>query len=610
MRIILLVMLTTLTTLAGFAAQSRLKHVHPLHWWAGMQTSQVQVMLHGEGIGDCEVRLTQADGIKVVLTERVANPNYLFVYLETQDAAPQTFGISLTKPGKKKPLLTQPYELKRRSGHMPDPFGPQDVLYLLMPDRWINANPALDSVPGLMEPAVNLKARHDVGRHGGDLAGIAMGLDYLADLGVTALWPTPVQVNDGPVSYHGYAITDYYSIDPRLGSNEEYRLLVDNCHRHGIKMVMDLVFNHCGANNFLFRDLPQEDWFNFGSQYVQSNYRTNSVGDPHASAYDRKHTTDGWFVENMPDLNQRNPLVKDYLIQCSLWWIEYAGIDGIRQDTYPYADREMMAEWNLALEREYPGFNVVGETWINHAPGVAYWQKDSKLSPFNSQLKTVMDFPLMSLLNNVLDEESDDWGRGLARIYEYISGDMVYADPNYLLTFLGNHDTDRFANSPEKARRPERYEQALLLLLTLRGIPQLYYGDEIGEWGTKAKGDGMLRQNFPVQALDSAGRTALQQRYHAYTRRLLQWRKQTPAVQTGQLTHFALQHGCYVYSRSLGDQRVTVILNGTDSTVRLPLAPYAEVLPKPQTHEILRNQTIRLGQKLTLKPRQSVVLQF
>ena len=375
-------------------------------------------------------------------------------------------------------------------------------------------------------------------------------------------------------------------------------------------MVMDLVFNHCGSNNFLFKDLPQSDWFNFDSQFVQSNYRTASVGDPYASKWDRKMTTDGWFVKGMPDLNQRNPLVHDYLIQSSIWWVEYAQVDGIRQDTYPYADREMMRDWCVALDREYPGYNITGETWINHAPGVAYWQKDSKLSDFNSQLKTPMDFPLMSALCLAVNEESDDYERGLARIYNYLSGDMIYADPNMLLTFLDNHDTDRFQITEAMAKNRTRYEQALLMLLTLRGIPQLYYGDEIGMYAAKKDGDGVMRQDFPIEALTAEGRNAQQNAYHDYARRLLQWRKGCKAAQFGHLTHYALQQGCYVYSRDLDGERFTVIMNGTGKEVTLDLERYNEVIPKEKAWDLLSGKNVRLSKMIQLEACQSLLLQF
>ena len=619
LRHLLILMTTAFIAQTTAGAADTVDLVHPLNWWSGMHDTNLQIVLHGDGIGACQVQLEGAQCVRIERIERVENQNYLFLYLDLNGAPEQTFNICLTRPGETSPNIRQPYELRERSNRRPDAFGPQDVLYLLMPDRFVNGNAALDHVPGMQEPDVkryNKKSNpQDFGRHGGDLAGISSQLDYLTQLGVTAIWPTPVQTNDGPVSYHGYAITNYYEIDPRLGSNEEYRALVEDCHRHGLKMVMDLVFNHCGANNLLYRDLPQRDWFNFDSQFVRSNYRVNSPGDMHASQYDLKYTTDGWFDTNMPDWNQRNPLVKDYLIQTSLWWIEYAGIDGIRQDTYPYADREMMAEWNLRLQREYPGFNVVGETWVNTAAGVACWQKDSKLSDFNSQLPTVMDFPLMGLLNSALDEETNDWNEGLSRIYDYISGDRLWANPNYLLTFLDNHDTDRFAPNAEKAKQISRYRQALTLLLTLRGIPQLYYGDELGEWGNRREGDGRLRQDMPLPATTKRGYSRLQKEYLTFATTLLQWRKGSKAVHEGQLMHFGVSQGCYVYSRYTSDDRVVIILNGTSQPVDLALERYAEVLPgwtdgNAEAREVITNRTIQLGQNLSLKPREVLVLQF
>lgn len=589
---------------------ARLEHVHPQDWWVGMQNPALQIMLHGKDIADCDVTLVQAKGVRIIRVEKVDNPNYLFLYLDLSKAEPQTFGIALYRIGESRPYITHPYTLRSRSAYRPHPFDASDVIYLLMPDRFIDGDTSLDNVEGLLEPCANKKG--DWARHGGDLRGIEMALDYLHELGITAIWTTPVQVNDMPqISYHGYAVTDYYQVDPRLGTNEQYRDLVQKMHQRGLKMIMDLVFNHCGANNFLFTDLPQDDWFNNRSQFVQSGYRTGAVNDVHASKYDFAHTIDGWFVKSMPDFNQRNPLVKDYLIQVSLWWIEYAGIDGIRQDTYPYADRDMMREWCLRLDKEYPGFNIVGETWINNNVGVSSWQKNSPLMPsFNSMLPTVMDFPLMSLLNQAVDEETDEWFNGFARIYEYLSQDCVYADPLHLMTFLDNHDTDRFHKTQEQASDYRRYYQALTLLLTLRGIPQLYYGDEIAMFSNKSKGDGPNRQNFPVEALTKSGRSAAQNKLHDFCRRLLTWRKTCAAVQFGTLTHFAVRSGCYVYARQLAGKTVTVILNGTSKRQTLDLAPYQEVLPASEAMDVITRKNIALGQKLVLSARKVLILEF
>ena len=603
-------MMLLLSTLTTQAAAPKLEHMHPLNWWSGMKYNRIQVMLHGQNIGDCNVTLDGAGNVDIISVERVGNPNYLFVYLDVEKAEPQTFQICLTKPNRKKAYLKQPFEIKARTGEKIETFGPQDVIYLLMPDRFINGNPKLDNVPGLVEPQVDYLDPQDFGRHGGDLAGISQSLDYLQELGITAIWPTPVQINDCTCSYHGYAISDYYRIDPRFGTNEEYRQLVADCHKHGIKVLMDMVFNHCGAANFLFTDLPQKDWFSYNTEFQESVHRTASIGDMHASTWDREHTVDGWFVRQMPDWNQRNPLVKDYLIQCSIWWVEYAQLNGYRQDTYPYCDKYMMRDWCVALDKEYPGFNITGETWINNAPGIAYWQKDSKISDFNSELKTVMDFPLLNLMKEALDEETNDYNLGLMKLYNYIAGDRIYANPLYLLTFLDNHDTDRFQTTEKEAANINRYKQALLLITTLRGIPQLYYGDEVGMYASKKDGDGWLRQDFPAKALKAEGRTPLQQEYFEYAKRLLNWRKGCKAVQWGDLKHFACQHGCYVYSRSSGNQRVTVFMNGTDAEQTISLERYAEVLPATHGKDVLTGKQVDLSALMVLKPRQSLIIEF
>lgn len=607
---LLLVSMSILLSPIISQATTRLQHMHPLNWWSGMLHNQIQVMLHGSNIGDCSVALENANQVQLLRVERVENQNYLFVYLDLKQAPAQTFQFVLTKPGQNEPYIQQPYEILQRSDEPIETFGPQDVVYLLMPDRFINGNTKLDTVPNMVEPVVNYTDAMDFGRHGGDLAGIEKALPYLADLGITALWPTPVQTNDCTCSYHGYAISNYYEIDPRFGSNEEYKALVQHCHKHGIKMLMDMVFNHCGEKNFMFTDLPQKDFFSYNTEFHETVHRTASIGDPHASQWDQQHTVEGWFVKQMPDWNQKNPLVKDYLIQCSIWWVEYARLNGYRQDTYPYSDKYMMRDWCLALDQEYPGFNIMGETWINYGPGIAYWQKDSKLSDFNSELKTVMDFPLMNLLREALDEESNDYDRGLMKIYNYIAGDAIYANPLYLLTFLDNHDTNRFQATEQEALNINRYKQALLLVTTLRGIPQLYYGDELGMYANKDEGDGWLRQDFPSQALNPTERTPLQSAYHEYASLLLNWRKQCKAVQWGKLTHFGCQHGCYVYSRHLDTERVTFFLNGTDKEQTINLERYAEVIPKVNAVNLLTGKTLNLSEKMILEPRQSVIAIF
>ena len=597
------------------SAATTMDHVAPTYWWAGMENPELQILLHGEGIASSDVSITAKD-ITLKEVVRMTSPNYLLLYADLSEAAPQTFHIVLKK-GKKTTEI--PYELKPRTrkGEDVEGFNAGDVLYLIMPDRFANGDTGNDVVEGMLESTTDRNAQY--GRHGGDLKGIAGHLDYIADLGATAIWLNPTQENDMPEgSYHGYAITDYYQIDRRFGSNEEFAQLVEQAHGKGLKVVMDMIFNHCGSENYLFKDRPSDDWFNFKSEYVQTSYKTASVQDIHAADYERKIATDGWFTQSMPDLNQRNRHVAKYLIQSSIWWIEYAGINGIRQDTHPYADFDFMSRWCREVLTEYPHFNIVGETWLNSNVLVSFWQKDSKLAaPRNSYLPTVMDFPLQGLMNRAFDEETTDWGGGLYGLYDYVTQDLVYADPMNLLVFLDNHDTSRFSTDDSKAANLARYKQALLYLLTTRGIPQIYYGTEILMTGDKADGDGTLRKDFPggwpgdkADCFTPQGRTELQNAAFDYTRKLLQWRKGNEVISQGTMKHFSIAHGTYVYERRYKNRSAVVIMNGTDQPQELELAPYREVLPKTQATDVLTGKTVKLDSILSLEGRESLLLCF
>lgn len=604
----------TLSVLSLNATNINIKHVHPLNWWAGMAHSQLQIMIYGNNVGTLQPEL-KANGVTLIKTEKTTNPNYLFLYVDTKDAPPQTFYIKLKEGNKVRKVVS--YELKQRNTLKRKAFDASDVLYLLMPDRFVSGNDKLNNVPSLKEPKVDLN--NPDGRHGGDIAGLKSKLPYLHDLGITAIWTTPMLINDQPShTYHGYAITNYYEIDPRMGSNNEFKSLVEECHKYGIKFIMDWVFNHCGSENFIFKDRPADDWFNFNSHYTQTNYRLATLTDMHASKQERLLAQDGWFVKNMPDLNQRNPAVMTYLMQASIWWTEFADIDGIRQDTYPYADFDAMEQWNQRMEQEYPGFNIVGETWINNNVCVSYWQKDSRLAaPRNTQLKTVMDFPLMYTIKAALSEESDDWEKGLAKIYNYIAQDFVYANTNNLLTFLDNHDTERFSINATQATDFRRYQQALTLLLTLRGIPQLYYGDEIGMAASHDNGDGVMRENFPggfanatQNAFTKEGRTELQNRYFDFTCRLLNWRKTNSALWFGKLTQFTPQNGVYVYARTNKQSNVVVILNGTTKQKTLKLDLFKEVIPQNTAYDVFSQKQVTLNNEINLEPRAIMILDF
>lgn len=605
-----------LTCLNVFGAQgSIIKKTAPEFWWAGMKNPELQILLYGEQISNADVTLT---GKGVILKEVVKqeNPNYLLLYLDLTEADAQTLTIRL-KQGKK--LTEIPYELKARvrKGEDIKGFTAEDVLYLIMPDRFANGNQENDIIKGMKESTTDRNNLY--ARHGGDLQGIANHLTYISDLGATAIWLNPTQENDMKEgSYHGYAITDYYQIDRRFGTNQEFKELVKQAHSQGLKVVMDMIFNHCGNENYLFADKPSKEWFNFSSNYVQTSFKTANVMDIHASNYERRIATDGWFASVMPDFNQRNRHVARYLIQNSIWWIEYAGINGIRQDTHPYADFDFMSQWCKEVNEEYPYFNIVGETWLNSNVQIAYWQKDSKIAaPKNSYLPTVMDFPLQGLMNQAFDEETGEWGGGLYRLYDYLSQDLVYANPMGLLTFLDNHDTSRFASDKDKANNLTRYKQALAFMLTTRGIPQIYYGTEILMSGNKGNGDGALRRDFPggwkgdeINAFSEKGRTALQNEAFNYTRKLLQWRKGNLAVTKGNMKHFSIRQGVYVYQREYTGQSVVVFMNGTNSSQELELTPYREVLPSDSSTDLLSEKTIKLTDKLSLNPRETLILTF
>ena len=597
------------------ARAMEIKKVAPSFWWAGMKNPELQILLYGEELALSDVSVS-GEGIYLKETVRQDNPNYLLLYFDLSEAKAQTFQI-LLKSGKKERRISYELKARGRKGEEVKGFTSEDVLYLIMPDRFANGCPENDVIDGMREKTVN---RADgFARHGGDLQGISNHLDYIADLGATAIWLNPTQENDMESgSYHGYAITDYYQIDRRFGSNEDFCALVEKAHEKDLKVVMDMIFNHCGSENYLFKDKPSKEWFNYRSNYVQTSFKTASVMDIHASAYEKKIATDGWFASVMPDFNQRNRHVARYLIQSSIWWIEYAGINGIRQDTHPYADFDFMCQWCKEVLDEYPYFNIVGETWLNSNVLVSYWQKDSRLAaPLNSNLPTVMDFPLQALMNQAFDEETSEWGGGLYKLYDYQTQDLVYANPMNLLTFLDNHDTSRFAQTDEMAKNLKRYKQAMVFLLTTRGIPQIYYGTEILMTGDKGKGDGDLRKDFPGgwqgdtrNCFAKNGRTALENEAFEFTRRLLNWRKGNQVIGKGSLKHYSIQNGVYVYQREFNGKSVVIIMNGTDDSKELDLTPYQEILPRENALDVLTGKNVNLSGKLCLDGRENLILNF
>ena len=582
----------------------------PAFWWSGMKNPELQLMVYGENIASFRPSVSYP-GVKLKSSVALESPNYLLVYLDVENAQPGTFDITFTKDKKQ---IKMPYELKARKKDACKikGFDSSDVLYLIMPDRFANGDPSNDNL--VMKTAYKTDRNDPSARHGGDLAGIEKHLDYIEDLGVTAIWLNPVLENDMQGgSYHGYATTNYYRVDPRFGTNEDYVRLIDKTHAKGMRVVMDMIFNHCGSDHIWMKDVPSKDWFNNLDKYVETSHIKEVYFDPYASEYDTKRMVDGWFVPSMPDLNQRNPHVATYLIQNSIWWIEYSGVDGIRQDTYPYADYKMMVDWCNAIYREYPDYNIVGEAWMNQTMGTAFWQKDSKLNERgNTMLKSVMDFRLMGLSHSAFFGDAG----GMQALYEHLAYDYAYADIYNVLRFLDNHDTDRFL--PAMPEKLDAFKQGIAFMLTIPGIPQLYYGTELLMNGTKQKGDGYIRLDVPggwpgdaVNQFEASGRTNIQNEAWNYMQKLLKWRKGNEVIAKGKMKHFVPQNGVYVYARNLNGKQVVVIMNGNAKESVLPLDRYDEIL-KGYTSgkDVITGKVVSLQKELTLGAKDVLVLEL
>lgn len=594
------------------ALQAQQVKVEPAFWWSGMQEPELQLMISGKDIASYKVSVTAKD---VYLKESVTleNPNYQILYLDISDGAPQKFEIVFTD-GKEK--ITYSYELKERNPNRYNikSFDASDVLYLIMPDRFANGDPSNDQIS--MRMPYKVDRNYHSARHGGDLKGISDRLDYLSDLGVTAIWLNPVLENDMEGgSYHGYATTDYYRVDPRFGSNEEYANLIANAHSKGMKVVMDMIFNHCGSDHPWVKDIPSADWFNNLGEYVQTSHMKEMYFDPYASEYDKSKMVDGWFVPTMPDLNQRNRHVARYLIQNSIWWIEYSGVDGIRQDTYPYADYDMMVDWIEAVEKEYPQYNIVGEAWLNNPIGTSFWQRNSPLNQNNTKLKSVMDFRFMGLSHTAFFEETGEWNGGLHGIFDHMTYDFIYPDIYNVLRFLDNHDTDRFLK--EYPSDLSGWKQGITFLLTMPGTPQVYYGTELLMHGNKSRSDGDIRLDVPggwlgdkVDHFTAKGRDKLQNEAFDFMKKLLHWRQGNNIIAYGDMKHYVLQKGVYVYERYLDNESVLIFMNGTSNQVEINLDRYSEsILGKTQWADLISGRNILLRETLILAPKEVLVLE-
>ncbi len=623
--------LSLLLSIMTMEAAVNVDRIEPTDWFVGMKNPSLQLMVYGEGIQTADVT-TDYDGVKIDSLVRLDSPNYLFVYLNIKDAQPGEMTLTFTNGKSSKKVK---YQLKARemSGEQRIGFTNADVLYMLMPDRF--ADGSLDNNDIKSMNAFKTDRSQPSLRHGGDLEGIRQHLDYFNELGVTALWFTPVLENNSPdnnnqSTYHGYATTDYYKVDPRFGTNEEYRQLVDEAHKKGLKVVMDMIFNHCGFEHPWLKDMPSNDWLNLpecvtkdsktgevtiNDKFIQTSYKLTPVVDPYRSDIDLKETVEGWFVQSMPDLNQKNPHLMTYLIQNSEWWIETVGINGIRMDTYPYADAEAMSKWMKTLNEEYPNFNVVGETWVTEPAYTAAWQKDSKVAKINSNLKTVMDFSFYDKINMAKNEETDDWWQGYNRIYNSLVYDYLYPNPSSVMAFIENHDTDRFL---ENGKDTVALKQALALLLTMNRTPQLYYGTEILMNGTKEITDGYVRKDFPggfpgdeKNAFTAEGRTKEENAMFDWTSRLLHWRQGNEVITKGTQKQFIPYKGIYVLVRQYNGKTVMTIINGKKETVEFSVARYAEVIgDTKQAKNVMNDRMINIDKDFKLRSRQTLILEF
>lgn len=598
---------------ASVSAKNAMPSIEPPFWWSGMNSPKLQLMVHGDNIRDAVPSIDYA-GVTIDSIARLDSKNYQFLYLNVSpQAQPGTMTI-VFKNGKKS--VKVPYELKKRDGIMPNAFSSEDVLYLIMPDRFADGNSDNNTLKELNFP-VSVDRNDPNARHGGDLKGIENNLDYIESLGVTAIWLNPVLENDMPGgAYHGYATTDYYRVDPRFGTNDEYRNLIAESHKRGIKVVMDMIFNHSGSSHPWIDDLPSKDWLNYPDGDKLTNFRLSTINDPYASDYDRTRSVKGWFVPSMPDLNQENPHMMRYLIQNSIWWIEYSKIDGIRMDTYPYADMAPMAQWIADVQKEYPGYNIVGEAWYGDVAGTAYWQRGSRLNKQGDpNLPTVMDFPTMIIATQAFHENTLEYGQGLNKIYNRLSLDYLYENPKNVLTFLDNHDTDRFLLT--EPQNLGSWKQGVAFLLTTRGIPQIYYGTELLMHGDKKKTDGDVRKDVPggfpgdtINAFSKEGRTALQNEAIDFLSKVATWRKGNKVISEGTLKHFMPENGMYVYERRLGDKRAVVIMNGTDRQLSVDMSIYKEILPTGSTlKDVITGEEFTITPEIHFAPRALYILE-
>ena len=600
---------------------SQVEKIEPPFWWSNMKNPELQLVVYGNNIAKYDVSIS--DNIKIINVRKTENPNYQFITVSTENINPGNINITLSEKGKKIQTLAYEFKQRRENSSIRDGFDSSDAMYLIMPDRFANGNPNNDSTADTVEKA---DRTNPGGRHGGDIQGVIDHLDYINDLGFTSLWSTPLLEDNEPVySYHTYAQSDLYKIDSRFGTNEDYKRLASEMHKRDMKLIMDYVTNHWGSKHWMIQDLPTKDWIHYWENgekgFQRSSYRMSTQFDSNASQHDSHACMDGWFDTTMPDMNQSNPLLLKYITQNAIWWIEYADLDGFRVDTYSYNDKEAIAKWTKAIMDEYPNFNIVGEVWMHNQSQMAYWQKDSKvgaIDSFNSYLPSVMDFTLHDAVTVMFNEEEKwSWDKGMIRAYDNFTNDFLYPDINNILVFAGNHDTNRI-NEIYKSDI-NKYKLVMSLIATVRGIPQFYYGDEIGMLGDKnAKGDGDIRRDFPggwqgdaINAFTAQGRTDSQNSYYNFTKKLFNWRKSKDVIHNGKTMQFVPQNNVYVYFRYNDSERVMVVLNNSTDAQSLELSRFAEMIKESKYgQEILSGKEIKFNGTLKVEAKSSMIIEL
>lgn len=588
--------------------------VEPPFWWVGMKRKQLQILIYDDDIKGGEVAINYP-GVLLKDIQQVENPNYLFLELEIDETAqPGTFQIIVEKDGE---ALAYDYELKERKEGSAARKGidASDLIYLVMPDRFANGDYNNDSFDDMHQWGINREK--PLFRHGGDLLGVMEHMDYIEQLGVTALWLNPVLENDEPFeSYHGYAITNHYEVDKRMGNNQQYKALVDLCHERGIQVIKDVVYNHVGDKHWFIEDLPDRNWIHQFDEYTKTSYRAPTIMDPYAAEIDKTIMTDGWFDIHMPDLNQRHPLLATYLIQNSIWWIEYADLDGFRIDTYAYADQEFMAELGKRLQEEYPDFSFFGETWVHGSPIQAQFTQNNNLrADYNSYLPGVTDFQIYYAILDALNSPQG-WTDGITKVYYTLAKDFLYEAPYRNVIFLDNHDLGRFYSMV--GGDMEKFKSGIAFLMTMRGIPMLYYGTEIllsgvggafGEAGRKDFPGGW--ENDPVYKFNTNFLDEQEQEAFEYIKQLANYRKETPALHDGRLKQFIPENGIYAYFREGKEEKVMVIMNMSEKAQNAHTARFREELAGyTKARNIISGQMLSNLDEISLEARQTLILEL